>query len=189
MRYKKQSLFKQYLIVVASVFLLTTFGCQPRPDFLSQNFAAQSDDWKQDKIATMYKKYAQEFSKVEGITVEELQKLQHQANDLILIDVRSPTERKVSMIPGAITKDEFERNLEQYKNATIVAYCTIGYRSGKYAEKWRQQGVKILNLEGSLLAWSHVRGKLIDATGSITNKVHVFGRQWQLTADDYQPIW
>ena len=106
-----------------------------------------------------------------------------------IIDVRSPAERAVSFIPGAISTEEFERNLAQYRQATIIAYCTIGYRSGKYAEKWRQQGVKILNLEGSLLAWSHVRGKLIDATGSITNKVHVFGRQWQLTADDYQPIW
>lgn len=125
---------------------------------------------------------------MEGITVKELKHLQQQSKNIVLVDVRSPEERAVSMIPGAISTEEFERNLEQYKNATVIAYCTIGYRSGKYANQWREQGVKIFNLEGSLLAWSHIQGELIDAIG-ITKKVHVFGRQWQLTAEDYQAVW
>ncbi|MEO1465267.1 MAG: rhodanese-like domain-containing protein, partial [Cyanobacteria bacterium J06633_1] len=69
-----------------------------------------------------------------------------------------------------------------------IAYCTIGYRSGLYAQKLAQQGIEVLNLEGSLLAWSHVGGELVNATGR-TNKVHVFGRQWRLTSEDYEPVW
>ncbi|MEM8828436.1 MAG: rhodanese-like domain-containing protein [Cyanobacteria bacterium P01_G01_bin.19] len=162
---------------------LSVFGFQP-------NITAQSAASKRSQIIAMYREYAREFPQVKGITVQKLQQLQQQNQNIILVDVRSPKEREVSIIPGAITSEEFEANLEQYEdsNAIIVAYCTIGYRSGKYASKLRQQGIEILNLEGSLLAWSYIEGKLVDRNGS-TNKVHVFGRQWQLTADDYQPIW
>lgn len=177
-----KSLRKQDLIIVAGIFVfsITSLGCQ--------NPEIQSNAWKRQKIMAMYNSYAHEFPLVEGITVEELQQLQRQTKDIVLVDVRSPKEQAISQIPKAITVEEFEKNLPQYAHDTVIAYCTIGYRSGKYAEKWRQQGVKILNLEGSLLAWSHIQGELIDANG-MTNKVHVFGRQWQLTAENYQPVW
>lgn len=80
------------------------------------------------------------------------------------------------MLPGAITQEEFEHNIEQYQNKMIVAYCTIGYRSGKYAHAKQSQGIKIINLEGSLLTWSHVQGKLVSGLRE-TRQVHVFNRQ------------
>jgi len=175
---------EKYLIVGVVAFIaMTGFGCQ-------QNVAVQSEVNKQALIESMYQEYAQEFPQVEGITVQELQKLQQQELKIVLVDVRSPKERAVSIIPGAIALKEFERDLKQYINpeTIVIAYCTIGYRSGKYAEKLRQQGIDILNLEGSLLAWSHLKGELVDDQGS-TTKVHVFGRQWQLTADNYLPVW
>ena len=155
-------------------------GCQ-KPEL-------RSEEWKQNRIMAIYRRYAQEFPQVTDITVEELQQLQQQDQELVLVDVRSPAERAVSFIPGAISTEEFERNLAQYKQKTIVAYCTIGYRSGKYAQMMEQYGVTILNLEGSLLAWSHIQGQLINTQG-VTNQVHVFGRQWQLAAENYEPIW
>ena len=175
---------KQHLIIVTgAIVLLTSFGYQ-------RNFVRQSEIDKRSLITTMYDKYAAEFPRVEGIKVRDLQQLQQQGKKIILIDVRSRSEREVSIIPSAISSSEFESNIEQYRHskATIVAYCTIGYRSGKYAQKFREQGINILNLEGSLLAWSHVRGELVNDAGS-TNKVHVFNRQWQLTADNYEPVW
>lgn len=173
---------KKTIAIIISIFVLSIVpvGCQ--------RVVVRSDEWKQDKIMTMYRNFAQEFPLVEGITVSQLQQLQQQGQELLLVDVRSPEERAVSYIPGAITTKEFERDLEQYKNVKVIVYCTIGYRSGKYAQKLQQQGVKVLNLEGSLLAWSHVQGELINATG-MTNKVHIFGRQWQLTSKDYEPVW
>ena len=165
---------------VAILFLITTIGCQ--------NYQVQSEEVKQEKIATLYRDYAQEFPLVEGITAKELQDLKQQSQKIVLVDVRSPEERAVSIIPGAISTEEFESNLEKYENDLVIAYCTIGYRSGIYANQWRERGVKILNLEGSLLSWSHIQGKLINAQG-VTKKVHVFARQWHLTADEYQAIW
>ena len=175
---------KQYLITVIGVTILSLcFGCQ-------SNFAIQSEIDKRSLITEMYAKYAAEFPRVKGVKVEDLQQWQQQGKEIILIDVRSPKERKVSIIPGAITTAEFESNIELYRHskAKIVAYCTIGYRSGKYARKLKEQGINILNLEGSLLAWSHVRGKLVNDVG-LTNKIHVFSRQWQFTADNYEPVW
>ena len=175
---------KQTLIIATgAIILLASTGCQ-------RNLAIESEMNKRSLIATMYEKYAAEFPQVEGVKVEELQQWQRQGKKIILVDVRSLAERKVSIIPGAIAVAEFELNIEQYRHsrAIIVTYCTIGYRSGKYAQKLRERGINILNLEGSLLAWSHVRGKLVNNTG-LTNKIHVFSRQWQLTADSYEPVW
>ena len=156
--------------------------------FRGHNVAVQSEEWKQNKIETLYQNYLEEFPLVKTINVRQLQQWQHQGREIVLVDVRSPEEVAVSMIPGAITQQEFETNIENYKNSKIIAYCTIGYRSGKYAESWQERGVEILNLEGSLLAWSHIRGKLVNSKGR-TNQVHVFNRRWRLVADNYQPIW
>ena len=134
----------------------------------------------------MYARYSQEFPDVKSISIEQLQQLQQQ-EPVILVDVRSPEERSVSIIPGAISLTEFEQNLAQYRDRTIVAYCTIGYRSGKYIQQLQQQDLNIFNLQGSLLAWSHAQGKLINESGE-TKKLHIFGRKWNLTADNYQPV-
>jgi rhodanese-related sulfurtransferase len=46
---------------------------------------------------------------------------------VVLVDVRTPAEQNVSMIPTAIRKETFERTRDAYTDHTIVAYCTIGY--------------------------------------------------------------
>ena len=174
-------LFVRKTIVVAiGVFVLATHGCR--------NVEVLDDRDRQVKIETMYRQYARKFPQVKGITAAELQRLQQQGKKLVLIDVRSPAEIAVSRIRGAVTAAEFESNLEQYQDAVAIAYCTIGHRSGLYAQKLQQQGINVFNLEGSLLAWTHAEGELVNAEGT-TNKVHVFGRQWRLTAKDYEPIW
>ena len=167
---------KTTVIIFALCFLVV--GCQ--------DLTSRTNAEKQQQIATMYRQYAADFPEVAEITVAQLQQLPRES--VVLVDVRSPEERAVSIIPGAISTAELERNLEQYRAATIVAYCTIGYRSGKYARKLERQGIEVLNLSGSLLSWSHAGGALVNAEGS-TNKIHVFARRWQLVADDYQAVW
>ena len=177
-------LSKQGLIILTGVLVvLNSFGCQP-------NLAIQSESDKRLLIATMYEKQAKEFPQVKGIRVEDLRQLRQQGKNVVLVDVRPLKERKVSIIPGAISSEEFEANLEQYRDseAKIVVYCTIGYRSGKYARELKERGTNVFNLEGSLLAWSHIQGELVNDSG-FTNKVHVFSPKWQLTGDNYEPVW
>ena len=59
---------------------------------------------------------------------------------LAIVDVREPREYHVSMIPGAISVDPFERYLEQYRGHVVVTCCTIRYRSGPHAKRLTGEG-------------------------------------------------
>ncbi|MEO0537165.1 MAG: rhodanese-like domain-containing protein [Cyanobacteria bacterium P01_A01_bin.123] len=139
-------------------------------------------------IATMYRNYAKDFPEVEAISVAKLQQWQQQ-DDIILVDVREPEERLVSILPGAISREAFERDRDRYQDKTIVPYCTIGYRSGLYAQDLQVQGFRVFNLAGSILSWTHAGGVLMNAEGMATHQVHVYGSQWNLVAEDYEAIW
>ena len=108
----------------------------------------------------------------------------------VLVDVREPRELAVSTIPGALTRDEFEARKAELKakGATIVPYCTIGYRSGLYTEELREQGFEAKNLEGSLLSWTWAGGPLVH-DDEPTKRVHVYGPQWNLVAEGYEGVW
>ena len=112
------------------------------------------------------------------------------SGDFVLVDVRTDKERAVSTLPGAIGAKDFETRLEELAVAgkTVVAYCTIGARSSAYARKMGKRGVDVLNLEGSVLAWTHAGGEFMGDSGP-TTRVHVFGRRWNLAADGYETIW
>jgi rhodanese-related sulfurtransferase len=119
---------------------------------------------------------------VDAVTAQRL--LAEQAN-YVLLDVREPRETNISMIPGAISKLEFEKNPEKYKDKKIIVYCTIGYRSSKYAERWNKRGYQMSNLRGSLLLWSHAHGAMVDSAGVPTRKIHVYAKQWDLLPNGY----
>ncbi|MCT0206470.1 rhodanese-like domain-containing protein [Synechococcus sp. CS-1332] len=105
----------------------------------------------------------------------------------VLVDVREPHERRVSMLPGAITKEDFERNSARYRSWVVVPYCTIGLRSGIYTRDLRGQGFEVRNLAGSALAWAHA-GLPFEADGKATRRVHVFNADWNLLPRGYEPV-
>ena len=122
-----------------------------------------------------------------NISATKLKKLMKSSQDkLVLVDVREPYEQRVSMIPGAITREAFEDKKSSYKDYLIISYCTIGYRSSKYTNLLRIQGFQAFNLRGSLLAWTHVNGRLIDSKGNSTNKLHVYGKKWDTASEHYK---
>ena len=110
--------------------------------------------------------------------------------NFVLVDVRTDKERAVSTLPGAISARDFEARLAELaaEGRTVVAYCTVGARSSSYAEKMGKRGVKVLNLEGSVLAWTHAGGDFVTSSGP-TRSVHVYGRSWNLAADGYEVVW
>lgn len=150
--------------------------------------AAMTDAEKRDRIEALYENYRKKFPQVEGISAGELLAAMESGADLVLVDVREPAEQAVSMIPGAITRQQFEERAESLRSERIVTYCTAGYRSGRYAEKLRKRGWQVQNLEGSLLSWTHVDGPLVDSRGP-TRRLHVYSADWSLEASDYEPVW
>lgn len=140
------------------------------------------------RIREMYDGYRKDFPNVPGITAEELMQLQL-VGDVVLVDVREPEEQKVSMIPGAITLEAFEKARENYRDSHIVVYCTIGARSGRHAIELIEENFDARNLEGSILSWTHAGGGLVGPTGQPTKDVHVYGPTWNLAADGYHAVW
>lgn len=127
------------------------------------------------------------------IKATELKAILEDTN-LVLIDIRQPPEQEVSMLPHALTTAEFAARYRQGipKEKRLVVYCTIGYRSGKYAEELAKQGIKAENLEGGVLMWSFIGGKFLmkDPKGEWieTTRIHVYDKEWNIVHPDYQAV-
>jgi sodium/bile acid cotransporter 7 len=148
-----------------------------------------SDDAaERDKIEAMFAEYREAFPDVSVMTVEEYLNRRDKDN-LLLIDGRTPEERKVSMIPGAVPLEVFEDRLEDESGRDVVIYCTIGYRSAEIAEELSRRGVRSYNLKGGVLAWAHANRTFIDEDGKETRRVHVYGRRWNLLPKGYEAVW
>jgi sodium/bile acid cotransporter 7 len=153
-----------------------------------QDPGALPDDEKRARIDELYEGYKREFPDVPEVTVETLVKQLAGPEPPVVVDVRDDEERAVSMIPGALSQEEFEERHEQLAGREVVTYCTIGYRSGLYTQKLVDEGWDAHNLRGSIVSWTHVGGEL-DQGGSRTRRVHVYGRKWNLVAQGYEAVW
>ena len=154
----------------------------------SRNPGNKSDQEKQEKIESMYEGAKRNFPDVPEMTVEQVQERQAAGEDVVLVDVRTPEEQETSMIPGAITREQFEADPSKHEGKPVVCYCTIGGRSGQYAQQLREQGVDAYNMPGAVLAWSHTGGELVNAEGK-TNKVHTHSAKFNLVAGGYEGVW
>lgn len=122
-------------------------------------------------------------SEVESVSLQEVQALlaeESQESAVVLVDVRSPEEIAVSIIPGAIPMSEFEANLENYRKAKVITYCTIGVRSADYAEKLIEAGFSARNYEGSILDWVNAGLPVVTPAGEATRRVHVYSKQFSV---------
>jgi len=148
-----------------------------------------SDDQKREKIDAVYNGARRGFSGIPEISADEVMQRQSSGEELLLVDVRTPKEQQVSKIPGAITIDEFEANLDQHAEATVVCYCTIGGRSGQKTAQLREHGVNAHNMPGSVLSWSHAGGSFVDESGEACKRAHVYNSKFDLLADGYESVW
>ncbi|MDX1502722.1 MAG: rhodanese-like domain-containing protein [Thermoanaerobaculia bacterium] len=145
------------------------------------------DEAKRARIDALYARSKQHFPTVPDLSVEELERLR-EVQPVVLLDVRKPPEQEVSMIPGAITREELETHPDRYRDRPIVAYCTVGHRSGLYVRRLLDRGFEAYNLRGAILAWTHAGGELVRGEEP-TRRVHVAGPQWNLAADGYEGVW
>lgn len=100
----------------------------------------------------------------------------------VVVDVRSEVEVNVSVIPGAITKAQFEKTRDQFTGRTVIPYCTVGGRSGAYAKKLAKEGVKVRNYQGSILKWVGAGMPLVTLKGDPTNRVHTYSDRYNIPA-------
>jgi rhodanese-related sulfurtransferase len=160
---------------------------RPDPVWMDPVIAwCRGDDTKRsERVQKMYEDYRSDFASAAEVGTDSLAAWLS-TDRAILVDVREKKERAVSRIPGAITREEFETG--NYADRRIVAYCTIGYRSGKYAERLREAGLDAWNLSAGILGWVH-DFRPVEHEGIEVRRVHVYGGRWSLLPEWYESVW
>ncbi len=101
---------------------------------------------------------------------------------LVYLDAREPKEFEVSHIPSArfVGYDDFKidsvRDLP--KDAPIVVYCSVGYRSEKIGEELKKAGfTNVSNLYGGIFHWVNTGNPVYSDKGK-TDRVHTYSQRW-----------
>jgi len=151
--------------------------------------AAESltDAAKKREIEEMYEGYKKHFPDVKDFSAGQVLQLMDREK-VVFVDIRKTKEQAVSMIIEAITEMEFRRNPSAYRNYIVIGYCTIGSRSGKLARKLKKKGISMFNMRGGILAWLHAGG-IVHKDGQPVNRVHVYGRRWNLAPSAMKSVW
>ncbi|CAJ1932364.1 unnamed protein product [Cylindrotheca closterium] len=148
-----------------------------------------------------WRKYRSNFPSISYMTSKELVQ---QEDKVMLVDVRTDAEQKVSMIPNSMTFEEWKQNelpkliqadaddsSKKADNNKIVFYCTIGYRSGVEAKKFQDAypDLKFYSLDG-IVPYTQLGLPLVERNQTNkeeqpkeTNRVHVFGPAWSKFAN------
>lgn len=106
----------------------------------------------------------QEEGKITLITPEELKK---QAENQLLVDVRTPEEYDEGHIENAKNinyfDDDFIEQMSKFdKSKPIIVYCRSGRRSSSAAEKLLKSGFKqIYDLKGGIINWTNQNNKTV----------------------------
>lgn len=170
--------YLKILIVTASV-LLPIFGLGQQMDYCS-------NPKFENKVSSVLS-----FS-VPILSVTDLADM----DDVIILDAREREEFDISHIPGAtyIGYDNPDWTVLNTidKEAEVVLYCSVGYRSEKLGEKVQEQGFsKVYNLYGSIFEWANEGLPLVDKNGDSTKAVHTWNKRWSqwVINPDIEKVW
>ncbi|WP_066063391.1 rhodanese-like domain-containing protein [Neobacillus soli] len=97
------------------------------------------------------------MEELEIITPEELEKKLKAGEKLELVDVREDEEVAYGMIPGAkhIRMGDIPANLDYFdKEKEYILICRSSRRSENVGYYLQEQGYKVRNMIGGMLAWT-----------------------------------
>jgi rhodanese-related sulfurtransferase len=99
------------------------------------------------------------------------------------LDAREKEEYDVSHIQNAkwVGYEDFtlERVGQIPRQAQIIVYCSIGYRSEKIGEKLVKAGFKqVKNLYGSLFEWINAGYPVVDNQSKVVQNIHTYDQSW-----------
>ena len=131
---------------------------------------------------------AETFPDVPSIDTAGLSELlQDPLQAVVLLDVREPDEFAVSHLEGAVRATSIDQAAALVRDApagaTIVAYCSVGYRSAGLVAELRERGVAgVYNLTGSIFRWANEDRPLYRGTAPVRH-VHPFDASWGTLLD------
>ena len=120
---------------------------------------------------------------VPAIDARALEKQLSESTAPILLDAREPDEYAVSHLQGArnVGFEDFDLDTlsDIDKDAPIVIYCSVGYRSEKIGEKLQRAGFKnVVNLWGGIFDWSNQQLPLVNSAEEKVTRVHPYDKNW-----------
>ncbi len=142
--------------------------------------------------------FDQKISRTISFTVPTIgvKELKNETEDVYILDAREKEEYEVSHIPNAqfIGYNKLNKVVLKSipKDAKVVLYCSIGYRSEKIGEKLRKKGfTNVHNLYGSIFEWVNQDYPLVDKNGQPTQKIHTYNKDWSqwVEAGKAEKIW
>lgn len=161
---------RQLVLVSLMGFL---FGCN------SNNADAQIKN-KAYKITlnTLYKNTVPLISIAEASNL-----LASKDTTVYFLDTRELNEYAISHIPDAIYTgyDAFDTTALQNipKDATVVAYCSVGYRSERIGEQLQAMGFnQVFNLYGGIFEWVNQNQTVVNNNNETTQAIHAYNRAW-----------
>lgn len=109
--------------------------------------------------------------------------LKTEFDNVVLLDTRAPEEFRISHLKGARLVDYDEFNVQNLtdipKDASIVVYCSVGYRSERIGEKLKEAGYKnVKNLYGGIFGWKNEGFEVIGPNNLPTDSVHTYNKSW-----------
>lgn len=126
-----------------------------------------------------------ELSKLLHFTVPTMSvdELRTQQMEVLIFDTREKGEYDVSHLPGAryLGYEHFNASglSEIPKDAKIVLYCSVGYRSEKIGERLKEMGfTQVFNLYGSIFEWVNHGFPVEKSPGRTTYEVHTYNAEW-----------
>ncbi len=100
---------------------------------------------------------------------------------VVLLDARQPAEFAVSHLEGARRVDPDAPDvagLGLARDARVVVYCSVGWRSASVADALRRAGYgDVHNLEGGIFAWAN-EGRPVSRDGRRVRAVHPYDETW-----------
>lgn len=139
--------------------------------------ALQAQTAYDKKLESLYK------NTVPQIDPAEVKRKKEWGKQIIILDTRSPEEFAVSHLPDAKFVDYKRFKAEDVqdidKNAEVVVYCTVGYRSERIGEKLLDMGfTDVKNLYGGIFQWANEERPLLNKNDQPTDSVHTYSRSW-----------
>lgn len=100
-----------------------------------------------------------------------------------VLDIRSSEEFAVSHLEDArfIDYDHFNvKDVQEIpKDAKVVLYCSVGYRSERVGEKLKAAGYEdVSNLYGGIFQWKNEGYPVVNQQQQPTDSVHTYNKDW-----------
>jgi rhodanese-related sulfurtransferase len=103
-----------------------------------------------------------QYRAVKHYSASEVYEIIKKDRNKLLLDVRTPTERKADQIKGSLHIPLYDlkkrvSELNKFKDKEIICYCRTGNRSLTAASILKKNGFSSANLKGGMIRWNLLR--------------------------------